>query len=164
MVATMTREMTLRETVRACVASGVTDPDAIAARVDVREAGEELIHEIVREAVASMVGQDQTRVRNSWKAESVRPSAVNAENAARSAKARVDRLFVTWIVSGTPLGKCDKAALDEAAALERCSAKGHLVNAAFYDAVSARLKAKKTVDQCMDEKEAKEILRKVQSV
>ncbi len=162
-MAALMKQMTLRELVRKCVADGVIDPDAIAARVDVQEAGEELVHECIREGIASAVSKDQSETRTIWKAESVRPSSVNAENARRSAVARATRLFETWLVSGRPLGKCDKAALSEAAANERGSARGHLVNAAFYDALAAKCRGNKTVDAVMKEDEAIELLRLAQA-
>ena len=106
-----------------------------------------------------------------WRA--ARDAVYEAQHAARGAcKANVARrgegtaaayavatgIFDRWIVSGMRLGEAGRADLKDAAAAERATASGHIVNATFYEALAARVKEGKTVRECVSEDNASKLL------
>lgn len=106
-----------------------------------------------------------------WKA--ARDAVYEAQHAARGAiKANVARrgegtaaayavatgMFDRWIIMGMRLGEAGRGDLKEAAAAERAKASGHIVNAAFYEALASRVKDGKTVRECVSEDNASKLL------
>lgn len=113
-----------------------------------------IVMEACQRAATEAIVRARHNSRITIKAQMSRRTPENMEHYARATG-----LFDRWMVGSLRLGDCGREELERAAKAERERAKGHVHNAAFYEALAGRLGTHQTVRDAVSEKTAEKILK-----
>jgi hypothetical protein len=151
-----------QEKVRACVVAALEEKRDIDSAIEyalrsIRKQGldDEMTDHIVRDFATSEVQRRAHDIRQGHKA--VVTSKRTIDNAVAYGVAV--GILESWMVMGVRMADAKRDDLLAAAESERNSARGHLVNAAFYESVAKKLGNGKTVSEVLTAEQVSAMLR-----